>query len=77
MYKAEDAKERSHNCTVPKDATWQKLKRLQQLKPLAAADSEAKAVEVACVGRQGNNGPTSASDSKTGLSGTVLESRTF
>ena len=70
MYKAEDAKERSHNCTVPKDATW------QQLKPLAAADSEAKAVEVACVGRQGN-GPTSASDSKPGLSATVLESKTF
>ena len=55
---------------MPKDATW------QQLKPLAAADSEAKAVEVACVGRQGN-GPTSASDSKPGLSATVLESRTF
>ena len=76
MYKAEDAKERSHNCTVPKDAAWQRLKRLQQLKPLAAADSEAKAVEVACVGRQGN-GPTSASDSKPGLSATVLESKTF
>ena len=43
---------------------------------LAAADSEANAVEVASVGRQGN-GPTSASDSKPGLSGTVLESRTF